>query len=180
MIDKHLIKRLKENDESAFKELVHQHSFRLMTVAKVYTHSLHDAQDVLQDALIIVFEKISNFKGDNPAAFYGWMKKITINRALGLNRKKFKSMESSLEDLKDDQPFDAHILSKLSQQEIMKLIYSLPIGYRQVFALFVMEGYSHKEIAKMLEIQPSTSRSQFTRAKAMLKRELEQLYKIAI
>jgi len=138
MIDKHLIKRLKENDESAFKELVHQHSFRLMTVAKVYTHSLHDAQDVLQDALIIVFEKISNFKGDNPAAFYGWMKKITINRALGLNRKKFKSMESSL------------------------------------------EGYSHKEIAKMLEIQPSTSRSQFTRAKAMLKRELEQLYKIAI
>ncbi len=180
MIDKYLIKKLKENDESAFKELVHQHSYKLMTVAKVYTHSLHDAQDVLQDALIIIFEKVSSFKGDIPAAFYSWMKTIVINRALGINRKKFKSMETSLEDLKIDQPIDAQILSKLSQQEIMKLIYSLPIGYRQVFALFVLEGYSHNEIAEMLDIKPSTSRSQFVRAKGMLKRELEQLYKIAI
>ena len=151
-----------------------------MTVAKVYTNSNEDAQDVLQDALIIVFEKVSTFKGENPAAFYSWMKKITINLALGLNRKKSKTMESSLDELNIDRPFDAQILEKLGQQEIMKLIYSLPLGYRQVFALFVIEGYSHKEIAKKLDIKPSTSRSQLIRAKRLLQKEIEQLYKIAI
>lgn len=180
MIDQQLIQRLKGNEEPAFKELVLHHSYKLMTVAKVYTHSIHDAQDVLQDALIIIFEKVSTFQGDNPAAFYTWMKRIVINKALSLKRKASRTRETSLDEMNVDQPFDANILSKLSQEEIMKLIYELPLGYRQVFALFVIEGYSHKEIATKLKIKPSTSRSQFIRAKRLLQKEIELLYKIAI
>ena len=175
MIKSKLIQRLRNGEESAFTELVLATSARLMTVAKIYSHSIEDAQDVLQDAYIICFEKVNSFVGDEPKAFYGWLKRITINLALSKNKKKYMTQETSLEIIKVDRPFEAHILSALSRQEIMKLVLDLPAGYRQVFALFVIEGYSHKEIAAQLDITASTSRSQFIRAKRVLQKQVTQL-----
>jgi len=146
-----------------------------MTVARVYATSKEDAQDVLQDAYVICFNKVHTFQGNEPKAFYGWMKKITMNLAFSKNRKKHKKVETSLDGMALDQPFDAQILSAMSRQEIMELVFSLPEGYRQVFALFVIEGYSHKEIAKKLNITPSTSRSQLLRAKRVLQIKIKQL-----
>lgn len=175
-----LIHELKNGEESAFKELVLTFSKSLMTVSKVYTNSLEDAEDVLQDAFIIIFEKISTFTGIEKKMFFGWMKRITINLALSKNKKKYKIMEQSLDALELDQAIDAQILSDLSEQEIMKMIFELPAGYRQVFALFAIEGYSHKEIAEKLNIASSTSRSQFVRAKRILQKQVNQHFKIAV
>lgn len=175
MFETDLIHRLRKGEEPAFTELVLATSHRLMSVAKVYTNTLEDAQDVLQDAYIICFEKVNTFKGDEPKAFYGWMKKITINLAFSKNSNKYKKLETSLEDVGIDQPLDAQILSNLSQQEIMNLVFNLPAGYKQIFALFAIEGYSHKEIATLLGIKTSTSRSQFVRAKRLLQEKFNHI-----
>ncbi len=172
MIKSELILRLRKGQEPAFTELVLATSDRLMTVAKIYANSAEDAQDILQDAYIIFFEKVSTFSGDEPKAFYAWMKRITINLALSKNKKRYKQVETSLDAMEMDMPFDAQILSAMSRQEIMTLVLDLPAGYRQVFALFVIEGYSHREIAEQLGIEPSTSRSQFIRAKRILQKKV--------
>jgi len=175
VIQSSLIDKLRMGEEPAFEELVLATSSRLMTVAKVYTNSPQDAQDVLQDAYIICFEKIETFVGNEPKAFYGWMKRITINLSLAKNRKKYKKAETSLDAMVLDSPFDAEILSEMSKQEIMELVFELSPGYRQVFALFAIEGYSHKEIGEQLGITASTSRSQFIRAKRILQEKITQL-----
>jgi len=175
-----LLGGLKKDEEAAFKELVLTFSKNLMTVSKVYTNSVEDAEDVLQDAFIIIFEKISTFQGTEKKMFFGWMKRITINLAINKNKKKYKKMEQSLDALDLDHGFDAQILSTLSEQEIMQMIFELPSGYRQVFALFAIEGYSHKEIATQLDITSSTSRSQFVRAKRILQKKINQHYKLAL
>lgn len=170
-----LIDRLRKGLEPAFTELVLASSQQLMAVALVYADSKQDAQDILQDAYIIFFQKIGQFRGDEPKAFYGWMKRITINLAISKNRKKYKTMESSIETLKTDQPIDANIFSQMNKDEIMELVFNLPSGYRQVFALFAIEGFSHKEIADKLGIKASTSRSQFIRAKRVLQEKIMKL-----
>jgi len=175
-----LIQRLRNGEEPAFTELVLSFSSRLMTVAKVYTNSEADAQDVLQDAFIIVFQKVSSFVGDNPQAFFAWMKRITINLAITKNKKTYKKMEQSLQASGVDHAFDEQLIAKLSRAEIMELVYKLPAGYKQVFALFVLEGYSHKEIAEQLDITSSTSRSQLVRAKKLLQVQVNNLFKMAI
>lgn len=175
-----LIQRLRNGEEPAFRELVLSFSSRLMTVAKIYTDSAADAEDVLQDAFIVVFQKVTSFRGDNDLAFFGWMKRITINLAISKNRKTYKRVEQSLQASGIDHPFDEQLIAKLSKDEIMNLVYNLPSGYRQVFALFVLEGYSHKEIAEQLGITSSTSRSQLVRAKKLLQTQINHLFKMAI
>lgn len=178
MIGSGLIQRLKRREESAFTELVLSTSLRLMTVAKVYAHTHEDAKDVLQDTYIICFEKVPTFDNNDPKAFYSWLKKIAINTALSKNKKKYRHVEQSLELTEQDHPFDARIINELSKQELMELVFKLPTGFRQVFALFVIEGYSHKEIGEMLGISSSTSRSQFVRAKRVLQKKIQQQYSL--
>lgn len=180
MLQASIIQRLRNGEEPAFTELVLSTSSRLMTVAKVYTDSVQDAEDILQDAYVIVYQKIGMFVGDEPKAFYGWMKRILINLALSKNKKKYKKLEQSLDTMVVDQPFNANVLSNLSRDEIMQLVFSLPSGYRQVFALFAIEGYSHKEIAEQLGVKVSTSRSQFLRAKRVMQEKVNRLYKNAV
>ena len=164
-----LLSRLQQGEESAFKELVLTYSARLMTVAKVYSSNKEDAEDILQDAFIIIFQKVSGFQGDSERGFFGWMKKITINLAISKIRKNKRKKMSSVELTDIDYPIDSNILSNLHQEELMQLVFDLPSGYRQVFALFVIEGYSHKEIAEKLNISVASSRSNLSRAKEKLK-----------
>lgn len=175
-----LISRLKNNEEPAFDELVLTFAARLMTVAKVYTHNSADAKDILQDAFIIIFQKIGSFQGSEEKLFYGWMKRIVINLALAKNKKSTRRQESELDLIVEDIGIDAEVLSMLNQKDIMDLIFELPNGYREVFALFVIEGYSHKEIGNKLDIKESTSRSQFTRAKRVLRAKITSQFKQAI
>jgi len=169
-----LITKLKEGEESAYKELVMKFSRRLMTVAKIYSRNEEEAKDILQDAFILVFRKIQI----EEAAFYGWMKRMVINLCLSRNQKKYRSMESSMEVIGQDKGIQAEAINNLSHDEIMEMVFNLPDGYKQVFALYAVEGYSHKEIAKTLGIKESSSRSQYSRARKILQSEFHNRYKV--
>lgn len=173
-----LITKLKEGEEAAYKELVIKFSRRLMTVAKIYSRNEEEAKDILQDAFILVFRKIEIFKGHEEAAFYGWMKRMVINLCLSRNQKKYRSMESSMEVIGQDKGIQAEAINNLTHDEIMEMVFNLPDGYKQVFALYAVEGYSHKEIAQILGIKESSSRSQYSRARKILQSEFHNRYKV--
>lgn len=175
-----LISRLKAGEQSAYKELVFTYSARLLTVARIYSKNDEDAKDVIQDAFILVFQKIEKFVGSEEAAFYGWMKRIVINICLTKSQKMFRKMEHSIETMVVDKGVNSEAVSTMTHQEIMNLVFSLPDGYRQVFALYAVEGYSHKEIATRLEIRESSSRSRYSRAKKMLQVKFNNLFKVMI
>lgn len=173
-----LIARLKKGQEPAYKELVFAFSARLMTVARIYSKNEEDAKDVLQDAFILVFKKVKSFEGTEERAFYGWMKKLIINLCLSRNQRKFRHLEKSLETIKVEQSVHSAAISNLSHEEIMNLIFELPDGYRQVFALYAIEGFSHKEIAEQLTIAEGSSRSQYSRARKILQFKCANLFKV--
>lgn len=176
----HLISGLKKKDENAFKELVYTFSRRLMTIAKIYSTDEEESRDVLQDAFIVVFQKIDGFSGDNEAMLYGWIKRIIINICMSKNQKMYKRMEDSLDNMIINKGIESMAESHLSHEEIMKLIFSLPDGYRQIFALYAIEGYSHKEIATKLNIGENNSRTKYMRSRNMLKDKIELNKKVAI
>lgn len=173
-----LIQRLKRKEELAYKELVFAFSSRLMTVARIYNNSNDDAKDVLQDAFVLVYKKIENFEGEHEAALFAWIKKLIINISLSRNQRMYRRMEGSLDDKHYNLGIDAKGLSALAHEEIMKLVFSLPDGYRQVFAMYAIEGYSHKEIANSLNIKESSSRSQYMRSRKMLQKQISNLTKV--
>lgn len=173
-----LIIGLKQGKEEAFKKLVFTYSARLLTVARIYSASEEDAKDMLQDAFILVFRKVGGFEGDQEKAFFGWMKRIIINLCLSRSQKRYLKLEKSLDAMVLDPAMDETAVSKLSHDEIMNLVFSLPDGYRQVFALFAIEGYSHREISERLSIGESSSRSQYLRARRILQTKITRLFKV--
>lgn len=173
-----LIIGLKQGKEEAFKKLVFTYSARLLTVARIYSASDEDAKDMLQDAFILVFKKVGKFEGSEERAFFGWMKRIIINLCLSRSQKRYLKLEKSLDTLVVDPAINETAISKLSHDEIMELVFNLPDGYRQVFALFAIEGYSHKEVAERLSIGESSSRSQYLRARRILQNKITKLFKV--
>lgn len=147
--------------------MVYHYSPKLLASACLYCKNKADAEDVLQDAYVIVFKKINQFEGDSEGQLYAWIKKITINLALNKYRlnyyKKEVHLENQIEIVKEPDVF-----SQLEMQEVLKLVKEMPIGYRRIFSLFVFESKPHKEIAELLKIKTSTSRSQYIRAKRWL------------
>lgn len=173
-----LISRLKNNEELAFKELVYSFSSRMMTIARIYARSEEDAKDTLQDAFVIVYRKIKNFEGEEEAALYGWIKRIVINISLSKNQRKYRHLESSLDAMVVDTGFDEQTISKMTHEEIMNIIFNLPDDYRQVFALHVIEGYSHKEIGEILNMSETNSRTHLHRSKKLLQEKIRFSNKI--
>lgn len=137
-----------------------------------------EAEDMMQEGFIAIFKNIEQYKHNG--AFGGWMRKIIVNAALNILRKnKFHFVD--IEDTSSYQPsVDAYSYSNMGEEDLMKLINALPKGYKVVFNLSVFEGYSHEEIAKMLDIQPATSRSQLVKARKMLQQQIIELEKIAV
>jgi RNA polymerase sigma-70 factor (ECF subfamily) len=129
-----------------------------------------EAEDMLQDAFIKVFQYIGQFKFEG--AFEGWIRRIVVNTAIRhLEKKKilFKDIDESTYDAPR---VEAQAYTHLGQEDLLKLINQLPDGYRMVFNLNAIEGYSHREIGELLDIGESTSRSQYTRSKALLENML--------
>jgi len=137
-----------------------------------------EAEDILQDAFIKVFDNIGRF--EFKGSFEGWIRRIVINTALkNYSKKSFKQEQIGLEN-QPELPLDPEIYSNLEEEELLRLINRLPDGYRLVFNLYAVEGYSHKEIADLLGIQESTSRSQLVKARKMLQGMIIDLQKIAV
>jgi len=167
MTEDAIIRGCIKNQAVAQRELYLQYSPKMLAVCYRYAHNREDAEDMLQEGFIKVFTQIGRF--ENRGSFEGWIRKIVVHTCINILKKNKKFNESvdlihahSIA-LKEDS-----IPALVQVKQIVECIRLLPTGYRTVLNLFAIEGYSHREIAQLLDIEESTSRSQFTRAKAML------------
>ncbi len=165
-----LINDCKNKDAKAQEQLYKLYSSKLFAVCLKYSRSYAEAQDNLQDGYIIIFSKIGqfNFKG----SFEGWLKRIMINNVL----QKYRSV-SFLELVTDEIPDQVELElddESISLDYLLKIIQELPDRYRLVFNLYVIDGYSHKEIADMLDISTGTTKSNLARARMILKEKIEK------
>ncbi len=174
-----IIRGCKKGDKSYQYELVRCYSEMLFTVCRRYTIDDASAKDVLQESLLLIFNKIHLYKPIG--SFEAWMRKITVRCALDwLNRKSNKRNAYALELEESLVAEEPEILVKLEVEQLITLIRTLPEGYRNVLNLYSIEGYSHKEIAEVLGISESSSRSQLTRARRYLIKRMNELQKIQI
>jgi len=137
-----------------------------------------EAEDMLQEGFVRIFKNIHQFKFEG--SFEGWMRRIVVNVCL----KSIQKRKINFREIEENSPIqpqaDPYIYGNLCEGDLMKLISKLPDGYRTVFNLNVIEGYSHDEIAVLLGIEASTSRSQLVKARRMLQSQIIQLEKIAV
>ena len=180
MTEDELIRGCLKDDASCQKEIFNRFAGRMLGVCNRYARNSADAEDILQDAFIKVFNKIYQFKFEG--SFEGWVRKIVVNTALkkySLRRYEKEVVGYEIKD-RDESSMEPSAYAHLNQKEIMDLINNLPDGYRLIFNLYVIEGYQHDEIAEMLGIQSGTSRSQLVKARNLLQKQILQLQKVAV
>ncbi|MDP4286172.1 MAG: sigma-70 family RNA polymerase sigma factor [Bacteroidota bacterium] len=168
-----LIKEAKRGSAAAQKYLFDQWAGKMMLVCRRYVKNLEDAEELLLDGFYKFFANIAGFNYQGDAALYVWLKRIMINECLMFLRKK-NVFTIVTETTAEEIAFPDEALDNLSAAEIFNLIVQLPIGYRTVFNLHVIEGMGHKEIAEALNISEGTSKSQFSKAKILLQKMLLQ------
>jgi RNA polymerase sigma factor (sigma-70 family) len=154
------------NDVHCQKLLYEKYSPKMMGVSLRYCNSKMEAEDVLQDAFIKIFDKIKTFKGEG--SFEGWIRKVVVFTALKSNDKRVNKFEPGDIDNVQEPSLDSKAVSNMETAYLMNILQELPVGYRTVFNLYAVEGYSHKEIGKMLGVTDITSRTQYSRAKQYL------------
>ena len=175
MIDNKFLKRLKKGDPLAQKMLYDKYAPILLGIAMRYAGSKEEAEDIIQDAFIKIFKYIKTF--EQRGSFEGWLRKIVINTAIGTYRKERKhKFQNDFQDINETEILDNDLNDPdFTMDEILKAVQSLPKGYRTVFNLYAIEGYKHKEIAKILGIDESTSKSQYHRARKLLQKKLTKI-----
>ena len=165
-----LIKGCLKGDRAAQKHLYELHSSRMYAVCYRYVKDPMQAQDILVTAFMKVFDKVGQFK--NEGSFEGWIRRIMVNEALTwLRRNKNMYVETDLEQA-DHEPDYKNLSDHLEAEDLMNMIAALPSGYRIVFNMYAIDGYSHKEIAEHLGISENTSKSQLCRARVYLQKLL--------
>jgi RNA polymerase sigma factor (sigma-70 family) len=165
--ERDLIQGCIKKDITAQHTLFEKYAGILMTICRRYAGDQHEAEDMLQESFISIFSHINQFK--SAGSFEGWLKRITVNAALKMLQKRKIKVVGITDDQHELMSSDFNVLSDLGTEEILKLISQLPDGYRVIFNLYAIEGYSHEEIAGMLKIKTASSRSQLSKARAMLK-----------
>ncbi|MEN3323863.1 RNA polymerase sigma factor [Mariniflexile soesokkakense] len=164
-----LIESCKINDTKAQSELYKLFSSKLFSVCLKYSRNYAEAEDNLQDAFLTIFKKIEQYK--NKGSFEGWLKRVTINTVLQQYRKE-KVFDIINENVIDDVEIEVDE-DVISIDYLLRIIQELPDRYRLVFNLYVLDGYSHKDIASMLDINIGTSKSNLARARQILKQTIE-------
>lgn len=169
-----LIEACKHNDRTAQKVLYNRFAPYMMATALRYTGDNDTAEDIVQEAFIKIFGSLHHYAAQGTLA--GWVHRVTVNVALEYLRSNNILMNSiDTEEVMQLPALDDSVIEKMSADELLAVIASLPVGFRTVFNMYAVEGYSHKEISQILGIQESTSRSQYLRAKAYIQRKLEEL-----
>ncbi|MEP6749781.1 MAG: sigma-70 family RNA polymerase sigma factor [Bacteroidota bacterium] len=167
MTEESILKGCLRNDAVAQKELYNRYSPKMLAVCYRFAHNREDAEDMLQEGFIKVFSQIHTFR--NQGAFEGWVRRIIVHTCIN-NLKKNRKFNESVDLIHATamQVREESVPSIVQAKQVVECIRILPIGYRTVLNLYAIEGYSHREIGSMLDIEESTSRSQYTRAKQML------------
>jgi RNA polymerase sigma-70 factor (ECF subfamily) len=173
-----LILKCQQQHPASQKILYDRYAGKMLSVCMRYINDKDEAEDILQEGFIKIFAHISHFR--NEGSLEGWMRRIFVNTALSVLRSKQIKFTESIDNHAVKHQVEPSVFDKISSQEIFEMIRTLPNGYRVVFNLFAIEGYSHKEIADMLNITESTSRTQFLKARNALKEKFlcKQIIKV--
>jgi len=167
MTEQILIEGCIKNDALSQRELYNKYSSKMLGICYRFAYNKNDAQDILQEGFIKIFSQIHTFQ--NKGSFEGWVRRIIVNSCINyIKRNKKYSDNLDLTYATNIHAKQDSLSTILLAKQVVECIRLLPIGFRTVLNLYAIEGYSHKEIAEMLDIQESTSRSQYTRAKGIL------------
>lgn len=167
-----LIKGCISGDRKMQELLYNRHSPKMYAVCLRYSNNADDAQDLLQEGFIKVFRNLEKFRGDG--SFEGWMRRIFVNTSIEEYRRKTKLTTVSEPKEYNIEDTEWNALDNIAEKDIIKIVQQLSPGYRQVFNMYVIEGYSHKEIAEILGINEGTSKSQLARARVILQKMVEE------
>lgn len=168
-----LIRGCRKNNSLAQRELFDRYSSRMLGICRRYVGNLGDAEDIMVNGFMKIFDKIDQFTGTGN--FEGWMSRIMVNESLShIRRNKNMSVEVSIEQASYEMDYPS-VLDPLDAEQLLKWIDGMPVGYRTVFNLYALEGYSHKEIGDMLNITEGASKSQLSRAKAYLRDKINKM-----
>lgn len=159
------------------RALYEQFAGKMYGVCLRYARNSSDAADILQEGFLKVYSKLDQFQ--HQGSFEGWIRRIMVNTALRAYQKQRYEQETFGYENLPESPVDPDAISALSEAELLSVIRGLPDGYRAVFNLVAIEGFSHAEAADMLGIQESTSRSQLTKARRWLGEQIELINRIA-
>jgi RNA polymerase sigma factor (sigma-70 family) len=168
-----LVEKCIKGQREAQKQLFHQMYGPMFRICFRFLNHREDAEDCLMKGFQKMFQNIPAFKDKGQGSFTGWLRQIMVNECLMFLRSK-NHLVLFAEENEINCELPAEILSQIDAESLNNLIMQLPVGYRTVFNLFAIEGYSHKEIAGLLRISENTSKSQFSKAKLKLKCLLEQ------
>ena len=171
--ERQMIELSKKGNRVAQKALFDRLSSRMFPVCLRYMGGREAAEDVLQEGFIALFSKLESYSGEG--SFEGWARKIFVNTALmTLRRNDVMKQSEDIENAWGIPGEDAGALHNISYNELMKMISELPPGFRTVFNMFLIEGYTHKEIGEALGISEATSRSQLQRARVILQNKIKK------
>lgn len=163
-----------QGNPRAQRALFERFAPKMMAVCLRYSKDREQAEDVLQDGFVKVFMKLADFKSEG--SLEGWIRRVMVNTALDQLRKNGKLLgDISTDDVAYKLEHNDPIEENLMAEDLMKLVLAMPEGYKVVFNMFAIEGYSHAEIAATLGITESTSKSQYSRAKAYLRERIERM-----
>lgn len=173
--EKHLVKNSLKKEELALEELYKQFAPKMFGVCLRYARNRMDAEDILQDGFIKVFNNLKSFR--NLGSIEGWLRRIMINTAINYYKKPSTHYHTNVDTdtMEDNEIYDEDIISDITTKELLSYIRDLPEGYRMVFNLYAIEGYKHKEIGEMLDISENTSKSQLAMAKKVLQEKIKIL-----
>jgi RNA polymerase sigma factor (sigma-70 family) len=175
-----------QEQKTSAKELYERYAPGFLGICIRYCADVKDAEDVLHDGFIKIMKNLPAFQPTSTGSFEGWMKRIIVNTALNFIRdhkkeRNFLDVNSTAyvinlqeEELEEDW-FD-DLAGNINPEQVIEMIHRLPVGYRTVFNLYVFESFTHKEIAKMLDFSENTSKSQLSKARAMLRKMINERY----
>ena len=169
-----LIQGCQKGQASAQRALYDRFAPKMLAVCYRYARDRDDAEDMLQEGFIKVFQKIGRY--DERGSLEGWIRRIMVNTAIDhLRRQKNHQQNLEINEAVTEEVAET-ALDHLEAEFLMELIQTMPEGYRVIFNLYAIEGYSHAEIAERLSVSESTSRSQYTRARSWLKKRVREAY----
>jgi len=187
-VEEALIKKAVNRDAGAIEALYDNYAPGLLTVCFRYCGNRNDAEDVLHDGFIKIIQHIHTFKIRSDGTIEAWMRRIMVNTALNFLRKRLKEkyfvdidpILDKIDPYQEEIADPEEIYLQVDRERIMQIICDLPAGYRTVFNLYVFEQYGHKEIAELLGCSENTSKSQLSKARALLRKKMNQLVNIKL
>ncbi|MBD0836145.1 RNA polymerase sigma factor [Aestuariibaculum suncheonense] len=165
-----LIKRAVKNNREAQHMLFELHAPKMLSICRYYVKDVYQAEEIMMNGFFKVFTNLKSFRGEG--SFEGWMRRIMVRESISYLRQQ-KDIEFAVEELDFKNEFTNNIETEIEVEDIQRLIDELPEGYKIVFVMYAIQGYKHQEIAELLNIAESTSKSQLFKARKLLQEKIK-------